>query len=91
LTVNRCLPIYISTDTAPYVITTVENIEFKQYQLVNFLSDVFSNELQSFQDYGKLFQMSELVITPSKLKGTILPSLNTASTTPTRVEVRVEV
>jgi hypothetical protein len=87
LTVNRCLPIYISTDTAPYVITTVENIEFKQYQLVNFLSDVFSNELQSFQDYGKLFQMSELVITPSKLKGTILPSLNTASTTPTRVEV----
>lgn len=91
MTVNRCLPIYISTDTAPYVITTVENIEFKQYQLVNFLSDVFSNELQSFQDYGKLFQMSELVITPSKLKGTILPSLNTASTTPTRVEVRVEV
>ncbi|XP_047739620.1 uncharacterized protein LOC108677726 isoform X2 [Hyalella azteca] len=39
--------------TAPYINTTVENIEFKQYQLVNFFSDVFSTVMKSFDgEYG---------------------------------------
>ncbi|XP_047736941.1 uncharacterized protein LOC108666627 isoform X2 [Hyalella azteca] len=47
-------PATVPFGTAPYIKTTVENIEFKQYQLVNFFSDLFSNSalMQPFESEG---------------------------------------
>ncbi|XP_018007639.1 uncharacterized protein LOC108665400 [Hyalella azteca] len=41
-------PATVPFSTAPYINTTVEGIEFRQYRLVNFFSDVFSQVLKSF-------------------------------------------
>ncbi|XP_018012673.1 uncharacterized protein LOC108669774 [Hyalella azteca] len=40
-------PATVTLSTAPYINTTVENVEFKQYQLVNFFSDVLSRVVTS--------------------------------------------
>ncbi|XP_018010922.1 uncharacterized protein LOC108668253 [Hyalella azteca] len=45
-------PATVPFSTAPYINTTVENIVFKKYQLVNFFSDVLSQDLQSFDGYA---------------------------------------
>ncbi|XP_018013616.1 uncharacterized protein LOC108670652 [Hyalella azteca] len=42
-------PATVPFSTAPYINTTVEKIELKQYQLVNFFSDIFSQALKSFE------------------------------------------
>ncbi|XP_018011817.1 uncharacterized protein LOC108669043 [Hyalella azteca] len=42
-------PATVPFSTALYINTTVENIEFKQYQLANFFSDVFSDFVYSLE------------------------------------------
>ncbi|XP_047741274.1 uncharacterized protein LOC125179447 isoform X2 [Hyalella azteca] len=44
-------PATVPFSTAPYINTIVKNIEFKQYQLVNFFSDVSSKFVKSFEGY----------------------------------------
>ncbi|XP_047739537.1 uncharacterized protein LOC125178853 [Hyalella azteca] len=41
-------PATVPFSTAPHINTTVENIELKQYQLVNFFTDVFSQLLYPY-------------------------------------------
>ncbi|XP_018007320.1 uncharacterized protein LOC108665108 [Hyalella azteca] len=41
-------PATVPFSTAPYINTTVRNLEVKEYQLVNFFSDVFSQVLEPF-------------------------------------------
>ncbi|XP_018014363.1 uncharacterized protein LOC108671344 [Hyalella azteca] len=43
-------PATVPFSTAPYINTTVKDIEFKEYQLVNFFSNVFSQRVQSFEN-----------------------------------------